>query len=56
MNDKPSWYPLHVSGRNRLRVEDRAGCLFALTQTIEQAALIVLTMNSAVRRDFESAT
>ncbi len=47
-----SWYPLHVEAKNRLRANDCHGYLFALTPTVEQAALIVLLMNKCARRDF----
>ena len=54
--EKPSWYPLHVDGERRQRVIDAIGYEFADARNIEAAALIVLTMNAAVRHDFEPAS
>ena len=51
-NDAPEWFPLRVDGKARQRVLDSSGYEFAQARSIEAAALIVLTMNAAVRRDF----
>jgi hypothetical protein len=49
-NDAPDWFPLRIDGKSRQRVLDSSGYEFADARSIEAAALIVLTMNTAVRR------
>lgn len=53
MTDTPTWYPLRVDSRSRQHVLDKDGYEFASARNIEAAALIVLTMNAAVRQDFD---
>lgn len=52
MKDAPSWYPLSVDAVSRVIVRDAQNNIFAVTPSIDEAALIVLVMNSAARRDF----
>lgn len=52
MKDAASWYPLSVDAVSRVIVRDAQNNIFAVTPSIGEAALIVLVMNSAARRDF----
>jgi hypothetical protein len=53
VTDTPAWFPLSVDAVSRRVVRDRRGCVFAEAAGLQEAGLIVLVMNAAVRRDFD---
>jgi hypothetical protein len=53
MTDTPNWYPLRLTAHRSEQVLDANGRVFADARNTEAAGIIVLTLNAAVRRDFD---